>query len=142
MRIVRKISLFIIASLSAVIYFAFFFIEARTLLSGDWKLMENVTSSFFEYLFRSIFFLSLLTYSIASIIFEIKNRKMPIYILIIVFGMALGLIFSFYLYDWYISLLLLDLTVGLLLFSFFKKEGNNNFLEKKNIKSDNSKALK
>ena len=106
MKIVKSISFY--ASIVLMMLFAFVFgvVECRTMLSGDWMLYQNVGAEFVGYLFRFLFFASMIGFGVFLIVVHIKHIKLSVIWTYIFVAFVLGSFFTFFFYEWYIGLII------------------------------------
>ena len=87
--------------------------------------MNNPYVSGLAYLLRAIYFLLILTLAVFSILFIINKKKFCIILFATGVSLFIGALLSLFLYEWYISLIIIFITlVQLIIISigFFKKE--------------------
>ena len=70
----KSVLVFLGAGLAILVSFIFAFLELRSLFAGDFTLMNNSAMSFFVYLFKGLYFLSIIALAIFIIIFKVKNK--------------------------------------------------------------------
>lgn len=93
--------------ISALIGIIFGFIEFRSLFAGDFALMNNPAASFFSYLFRGLYFLTIIITSI--LVFKsvcLKHKTSAILLSLSIALLASGFV-TFIFYEFYFSLLIL-----------------------------------
>lgn len=108
--ILGYIGLFLVSVLSLV----FAFVEIRPLFAGDFTLMESPAMSFITYLFRGLFYLSILAFAIILTVKKIKKSPFALSTFIVSLLMLVGALFTFFFYDYYIALAVIGITVVLL----------------------------
>ena len=107
MRLVGRIfSIFflIIASLLALV---FAFIEIRSLVAGDFLLMNTPTLSFIGYLFRFFYFLALCTFNISLLINIIQKKPLNFVFLFLIPFVLFSSLFSIFFYSTYVYFLVI-----------------------------------
>lgn len=72
---VFRIIAYVLLGLLALLSLVFTFIEIRSLCAGDYQLMNNPSLSFVGYLFRGLFYFSLMSYSLYLIFFFIMKKE-------------------------------------------------------------------
>lgn len=109
--LVGKIISFICLGITILVSLVFAFIELRTLFAGDYSLFENPTLGLLAYLFRSIFFIGLITLSITIIIFILKKKEDYFGLLFISDGFIVGSIFGVMFYSGLVFALVLFISL-------------------------------
>ena len=125
MKIVKSILVYIGLVIASLIAIVFGFLQIRSLFAGDYSLMNNSTISFLGYLFRGLYFLSILALSIAIVVFRIKQKKICIILFMSSLALLVGAILSFIHFEYYVSLVVIFVCLILAiitLIGFFKKE--------------------
>ena len=106
MKLVKTIGFYASISLGILFSLLFGVLECRTLLSGDLTLMENVGITYGAYLFRILFFVTIIGLAVFILITHIKRIKLSLvwsYAFVI---LILGSLFTFIFYEWYIGLII------------------------------------
>ena len=127
MRIFRDILFYIVISLASVVSIAFSFVELRTLLAGDFLLFNNAFVGGLGYFLRSAFYLTILALCVFLVIFRVRKLKVNIIILFASISILVGALHSLAFYDYYISLVVIFISLlltAITFFGFFKKEEN------------------
>ena len=75
MKLVGRIICSILLSITILFSLVFAFIELRSLVAGDYSLMNNVTISFVTYLFRGLYFVILASFSIFLLGIYLKDKE-------------------------------------------------------------------
>ena len=107
MRLVGRIfSIFflVIASLLALV---FAFIEIRSLVAGDFLLMNTPALSFIGYLFRFFYFLALCTFNISLLINIIQKKPLNFVFLFLIPFVLFSSLFSIFFYSTYVYFLVI-----------------------------------
>ena len=100
----RKVLSIIGCSFTALVALAFSFIEIRSIVAGDFTLMNNQISSLVGYLFRALYFLFLLALCITLIISKVKNNVFEVATFGAAAGLFIGAIVSFAFYHMIVSI--------------------------------------
>ena len=103
----------------------FMVVEFRNFFSFEFVYMNNPFVSGLAYLLRAIYFLLILTLAVFSILFIVNKKKFCIILFATGASLFIGALLSLFLYEWYISLIIIFITlVQLIIISigFFKKE--------------------
>lgn len=108
--ILGYIGLFLVSILSLV----FAFVEIRPLFAGDFTIMESHAMSFITYLFRGLFYLSILAFAIILVVKKIKKSPFTLSTFIVSLLMLVGALFTFFFYDYYIAFAVIGITAVLL----------------------------
>lgn len=125
MRVLKNVLVYLGLAINIIIGIVFSFVEMRTLFAGDYVLFNNPVEGAFAYLFRSLYFLSVIALVIIVVVYRIKHKKNNLYLFVSTACVFAGALFSLLFYDYFVSLaiivptLLLSVITG---FGFFKKE--------------------
>ena len=125
MRILKNVLLYIVFGLMGLIAIPFMVVEFRNFFTFEFGYMNNPFVSGLAYLLRAIYFLLILTLAVFSILFIINKKKFCIILFATGVSLFIGALLSLFLYEWYISLIIIFITlVQLIIISigFFKKE--------------------
>ena len=125
MRILKNVLLYIVFGLMGLIAIPFMVVEFRNFFTFEFIYMNNPFVSGLAYLLRAIYFLLILTLAVFSILFIINKKKFCIILFATGVSLFIGALLSLFLYEWYISLIIIFITlVQLIIISigFFKKE--------------------
>lgn len=125
MRILKNVLLYIVFGLMGLIAIPFMVVEFRNFFAFEFIYMNNPFVSGLAYLLRAIYFLLILTLAVFSILFIINKKKFCIILFATGVSLFIGALLSLFLYEWYISLIIIFITlVQLIIISigFFKKE--------------------
>ena len=125
MRILKNVLLYIVFGLMGLIAIPFMVVEFRNFFTFEFVYMNNPFVSGLAYLLRAIYFLLILTLAVFSILFIINKKKFCIILFATGVSLFIGALLSLFLYEWYISLIIIFITlVQLIIISigFFKKE--------------------
>ena len=97
MSLPKRILVFALLGIVSLIAFIFFFLEFRSLLAGDYLLFNYPFMGAMAYLFRSLYFLMIITLAIFIVLFILKGKKMCVVLLAFgganVLGALLSLVF-------------------------------------------------
>ena len=125
MKIVKSILVYIGLVIASLVAIVFGFLQIRSLFAGDYSLMNNSTISFLGYLFRSLYFLSILALSIAIVVFRIKQKKICVILFMSSLALLVGAFLSFIHFEYFVSLVIIFACLILAVIAsigFFKKE--------------------
>ena len=115
------------ASLAILVSFIFAFLELRSLFAGDFTLMNSGVAAFFTFLFKGLYFLSIIALAIFIIIFRVKHKEMCLVLFASSIALFIGAFISFAHFEYFVSLLLMLVTsflVAITALGFFKKTNN------------------
>ena len=121
----KSILVFSGAGLAILVSFVFAFLELRSLFAGDFTLMNNSAMSFFSYLFKGLFFLSIIALAVFIIIFKVKNKEMCLVLFSCSIALLVGAFISLIHFEYFVSLLFILITgilVAIVAIGFFKKK--------------------
>ena len=115
MKLVGRIVSYTFLILVALVSLVFAFVELRSLFAGDFLLMNNAAMSFFAYLFRGLFFVSLCSYSVYLFIFFMKKKDLEFFNYLIAISLLIASLFTvfFYVQSIYLIIILLALVPAL-----------------------------
>ena len=102
MKLVGRIICSVLLSITILFSLVFAFIELRSLVEGDYSLMNNVIISFVTYLFRGLYFVILASFSIFLLGIYLKNREVLFIYYFIGGCLLIGSIFSIAFYSTYV----------------------------------------
>lgn len=102
MKLVGRIICSILLSITILFSLVFAFIELRSLVAGDYSLMNNVTISFVTYLFRGLYFVILASFSIFLLGIYLKDKEVAFIYYFIGGCLLIGSIFSIAFYSTYV----------------------------------------
>ena len=121
MRHVGRIVSYLFLSITALIALVFAFIELRSLLAGDFLLMNNQATSFIGYLCRGLFFIFLMGFAVSVLIFYLLKIELSSIHYVIAVSLALASLFSVAFYTSYIYLLIVSISVIPLIIVILRK---------------------
>ena len=107
MKLVGRIICAILLAITIIFSAIFAFIELRSLIAGDYSLMNNAAMGFVTYLFRSIFFIFLLSFSLLLLMTYLRNNKMNFNFYYIGFLLLIGSLASIFFYSNYLYFLII-----------------------------------
>ena len=125
MKTFLRILKYIAVSIFSLIGLLLFFLNIRSIFAGDFLLMNSGASSFFSYLFRALYFASMLFLSFAVIAFDIKKKKICIVLLSTNVALIIGALISLFYYHLIVALLVIFVNLLMLavtLPGYLKKE--------------------
>ncbi len=106
-RTVGLIFAFFGLAIAIVVSMVFSFVEFRSLLAGDHHLFENPTLGGAAYLFRGLFFLSIVALCISIIVFIAMKKESFLPLFLYGTGIFIASLFSFAFYVWFIGLVIM-----------------------------------
>ena len=125
MKVVKTILFYLGVIFVSLVAILFAFVELRSLFAGDFILTNGVIVGFISYLYRGIYFLSILALAIFLVIYRKRKKKVDIVLFSVSIALLIGAIISFNFYDYFITLAIIFIDLILLLMTFlgyFKKE--------------------
>lgn len=125
MKILKKVLLYFYFGLVGIISLPFLFVELRNFFSFEFLNMNNPFLNGLAYFSRSLYFLLMLALAVFTILFIASKRKFCIILFITALALFVGALLSLILFEYYISLILIVVTLIQLViisFGFFKKE--------------------
>ena len=125
MKSLKNILLCICLGLMGFLAIPFIFVEFRAFFSFEFIYTNNPFVSGLAYFLRGLYFLLILTLSVFTILFIANKKKICIILFATGASLFVGALLSLLFYDWYISLILIFITViqlTIISFGFFKKE--------------------
>ena len=125
MRIVKSILLYLALTIASLVGLVFSFLEFRSLFAGDFTLMNSGPLGFLTYLFRGLYFLSIVTLCVFIVLFKTHHKKICIVLFLFSLGLLIGAIISLAHFEYYVSLVLILVTLILVIITsigFFQKE--------------------
>ena len=102
MKLVGRIICSVLLSITILFSLVFAFIELRSLVAGDYSLMNNAAISFVTYLFRGLFFVILASFSLFLLGIYLKNKEVTFIYYFIGGCLLIGSIFSIAFYSTYV----------------------------------------
>ena len=102
MKLVGRIICTILLAITILFSAVFAFIEFRSLIAGDYSLVNNAAMGFVTYLFRAIFFVFLLAFSLLLVMTYLKNNKMNFNYYYTGFLLLIGSLASIFFYSNYV----------------------------------------
>ena len=123
MKTFRKICFYAFALLAMLLCLILGFIEMRTLVSGDWALLQSPLAGASSYLFRGLYFLLTLLILISFFVGQTQHKPITYPFILIYLFATVGAGLSFLFYDWYFSAALVGLLILTFLFARFRPEG-------------------
>ena len=125
MKSLKNVLLCIALGLMGFIALPFIFVEFRAFFSFDFIYTNNPFASGLAYFLRGMYFLLILALAVFTILFIINKKKICIILFAIAVSLFVGALLSLIFYEYYISLILIFITLVQLViisFGFFKKE--------------------
>ena len=125
MKSLKNVLLCIALGLMGFIALPFIFVEFRAFFSFDFIYTNNPFASGLAYFLRGMYFLLILALALFTILFIINKKKICIILFAIAVSLFVGALLSLIFYEYYISLILIIITLVQLViisFGFFKKE--------------------
>lgn len=125
MKSLKNVLLCIALGLMGFIALPFIFVEFRAFFSFDFIYTNNPFASGLAYFLRGIYFLLILALAVFTILFIINKKKICIILFATAVSLFVGALLSLIFYEYYISLILIFITLVQLViisFGFFKKE--------------------
>ena len=125
MKPLKNVLLCIALGLMGFIALPFIFVEFRAFFSFDFIYTNNPFASGLAYFLRGMYFLLILALAVFTILFIINKKKICIILFAIAVSLFVGALLSLIFYEYYISLILIFITLVQLViisFGFFKKE--------------------
>ena len=102
MKLVGRIICAILLTITILFGAVFAFIELRSLFAGDYSLMNSPAIGFVTYLFRGLFFVILIVFSLVLLVTYLKNGKMDFINYFIGSLLLIGSISSVFFYSTYV----------------------------------------
>lgn len=102
MKVVGRIICSVLLVISILFSIVFAFIELRSLFAHDYSLFNNAAMGFVAYLFRGLFFVILLAFSLFLLITYLKNNEMNFNYYFVGGSLLVGSLFSIVFYSTYI----------------------------------------
>ena len=133
MKTLKNILLYIVLGLMGFLAIPFMFVEFRNFFSFDFIYINNPFASGLAYFLRGIYFLLILVQSVFTILFIINKKKICIILFATQASLFIGALLSLVFYEYYISLIIIFITLIQLIiisFGFFKKENEACFIAK------------
>ena len=125
MKTLKNILLYVVLGLMGFIAIPFIFVEYRNFFSFDFIYMNNPFASGLAYFLRGLYFLLILFQSVFTILFIANKKKICIILFATQASLFLGALLSLLFYEYYISLIIIFITLIQLIiisFGFFRKE--------------------
>ena len=125
MKTFKSILMYVGLSLTALIAFVFMFLEMRSLFAGDFTLMENELLGFLTYLFKGLYFLSIVALAVSILIFKIRSKKICIILFMSSIGLLIGSFITFIYFVYFISFVIVFINailVAITSIEFLKKD--------------------
>ena len=125
MKSLKNVLLCIALGLMGFIALPFIFVEFRNFFSFDFIYTNNPFASGLAYFLRGMYFLLILALAVFTILFIINKKKICIILFSTAVSLFVGALLSLIFYEYYISLILIFITLVQLViisFGFFKKE--------------------
>ena len=125
MKSLKNVLLCIALGLMGFIALPFIFVEFRAFFSFDFIYTNNPFASGLAYFLRGIYFLLILALAVFTILFIVDKKKICIILFATAVSLFAGALLSLVFYEYYISLILIFITLVQLViisFGFFKKE--------------------
>ena len=115
-----RIFALIISLLILVVGVAFAFIEIRSIIAGDFNLMNNTVSALFRYIFRGLFYVIFVLVTLKYIFANIRKKNVPLFSILLPISLLAGSLISIAFYDLFISLIIAGLSALLTVFYLFR----------------------
>jgi len=125
MRILKALPVYLCLVLATLVGLSFAFVEFRSLFAGDFLLFNNPLLGAFAYLLRGLYFLLIITLCVFIVLFKTHHKKICIILFAGAVSLLIGALLSLLFYDYYISLVIIFVTVLLVVITsigYFKKE--------------------
>ena len=125
MKTLKNILLYVVLGLMGFIAIPFIFVEYRNFFSFDFIYVNNPFASGLAYFLRGLYFLLILFQSVFTILFIVNTKKICIILFATQASLFLGALLSLLFYEYYISLIIIFITLIQLIiisFGFFRKE--------------------
>ena len=125
MKSLKNVLLCIALSLMGFIALPFIFVEFRNFFSFDFIYTNNPFASGLAYFLRGMYFFLILALAVFTILFIVNKKKICIILFATAVSLFVGALLSLIFYEYYISLILIFITLVQLViisFGFFKKE--------------------
>lgn len=134
MKTLKNVLLSVVLALMGLISVPFIFVEFRHFFTFEYVNMNDPFMTGLSYLLRGLYFLLILTLSVFTILFIAHKKKFCIILFATSVSLFIGALLSLIFYEYYISLILIFITlVQLVIISigFFKKENKACIIDKK-----------
>ena len=128
MKAIKSVLVCLGLALAYLVALVFMFLELRSLLLGDFILMENAALSFLTYLFKGLYFASICALCIFIFLFRVRKKRICIVLFMMSIGLLIGAIVSLIHFVYYVSLVLIAINlilVAITSIGFFKREKEN-----------------
>ena len=125
MKLVKSILIYVGLGLSSILATVFAFVELRSLFAGDFLLFNIPFVGAMSYLFRGLYYLFIIALCVFIVLFRTHHKKICIILFATSVALFIGAGISFIFYDYYISLVVVLITLIPLVITsigFFKKE--------------------
>ena len=125
MKTLKNVWIYIVMGLMGFLALPFIFVEFRNFFSFDFIYMNNPFASGLAYFLRGLYFLLILVQSVFTILFIANKKKICIILFATQASLFLGALLSLLFYEYYISLIIIFITLIQLIiisFGFFRKE--------------------
>ena len=106
-RLILNILSFIGLGIAILVSLIFAFLEMRSLVAGDFTLMNNQAIHFVRNLFRGIYYLSIIVVSIFVIYYIVKRKMVDDIVLYIDMALAVGSFMSLFFYEYYVGIVII-----------------------------------
>lgn len=111
MKLVARIINIVLLSITIILSIVLAFIELRSLFAGDYSLFNNPATGFVGYLFRGLYFVIILVFSIFLLIIYLTNKEMKFIYYFIGMLLLIGSLFTVFFYSTYIYFLVILITL-------------------------------
>ncbi len=111
MKLVGRIINFVLLGITILLSIVLAFIELRSLFAGDYSLLNNPAAGFVGYLFRGLYFVIILVFSIFLLIIYLTNKEMKFIYYFIGMLLLIGSLFTVFFYSTYIYFLVILITL-------------------------------
>ena len=111
MKLVSRIINIVLLGITIILSIVLAFIELRSLFAGDYSLFNNPAAGFVGYLFRGLYFVIILVFSIFLLIIYLTNKEMKFIYYFIGMLLLIGSLFTVFFYSTYIYFLVILITL-------------------------------
>lgn len=102
MKLVGRIICTVLLAITMIFSTVFAFVEFRSLIAGDYSLMNSAALGLVTYLLRAIFFVILLSFSLFLMMTYLKNNEMNFNYYFVGVLLLIGSLFSIHFYSTYV----------------------------------------
>lgn len=111
MKLAGRIICSILLVLASLLSLIFAFVELRSMFATDFVLFNNAAAGFFGYLFRSLFFMGLIVFSIYMMVVYLKNKEIKYIYSLLACSLFFGSLFSLFFYTNFIYFVIIFITL-------------------------------